>query len=176
MMLCVAEVPPNSIGHYEILREIGRGGMGVVYLGRDTRLNREVAIKALPSDMALDPARLERFGREARALAGLRHQNIAGIYGVEENDSAKYLVLEYVAGETLAEVLDRGALPVGVSIETAVQIAAGVEAAHDAGVVHRDLKPGNTNAATRIRAHCGARGSPRGHAHPTEPGTTVARL
>jgi Tol biopolymer transport system component/predicted Ser/Thr protein kinase len=133
----------ERVGQFEVLRELGRGGMGVVYLARDTRLNREVAIKALPVEMASDPARLERFEREARTLAGLSHPNIAGIYGVEEQDGAKYLVLEFVEGETLADMLDRGPLPVDDAIELAVQIAAGVEAAHEAGVVHRDLKPAN---------------------------------
>jgi len=133
----------TTIGPYEIERELGRGGMGVVYLGRDTRLDRPVAIKALPELLASDPERLARFEREAKTLAQLNHPNVAGIHGVEERDGTRYLVLEYVEGETLAERLDRGALPVDEAIEIAVQIAAGVEAAHDAGVVHRDLKPGN---------------------------------
>jgi len=134
---------PTTIGRYSITRELGRGGMGVVYLGRDTRLDREVAIKALPEHLANDPDRLGRFEREARTLATLNHLNVAGIYGVEEQEGARYLVLEYVEGETLAARLDRGALPVDEALEIAVQIAAGVEAAHEAGVIHRDLKPGN---------------------------------
>jgi eukaryotic-like serine/threonine-protein kinase len=132
-----------QIGPYTITRELGRGGMGVVYLARDARLERDVAIKALPEELAQDPVRLERFEREARAIAGLSHRNIAGIYGVEEQDGAKYLILEYVDGETLADRLDAGALPVDEAIELAGQIAAGVEAAHEAGIVHRDLKPAN---------------------------------
>ena len=132
-----------TLGPYEIAREIGRGGMGVVYLGRDTRLDREVAIKALPVHLAQDPDRLARFEREAKTLAQLNHPNVAGIYGVEEHQGARYLVLEYVAGETLAARLERGALSVDDALEIAVQIAAGVEAAHEAGVIHRDLKPGN---------------------------------
>jgi len=135
--------PPDAIGPYTITRELGRGGMGVVYLGHDTRLDRAVAIKALPEALAQDPERLARFEREARTLASLNHPNIAGIHGVEEHEGARYLVLEYVEGETLAEMLDRGPLPVDEAIELAVQIAAGVEAAHEAGVIHRDLKPGN---------------------------------
>ncbi len=133
----------DRIGPYQITRELGRGGMGVVYLATDTRLDRQVAIKALPPELASDPARLERFEREARTLAQLNHPNLAGIHGVEEQDGSRYLVLEYVEGQTLAETLDRGPLPVDEAIELAVQIAAGVEAAHEAGVVHRDLKPGN---------------------------------
>ncbi len=133
----------DQIGPYSITRELGRGGMGVVYLARDTRLDREVAIKALPAELASDPARLERFEREAKTLAQLNHPNLAGIHGVEEQDGAKYLVLEYVEGETLADRLDRGPLSVDEGVEFAVQIAAGVEAAHEAGVIHRDLKPAN---------------------------------
>ncbi|MGP1273493.1 MAG: protein kinase domain-containing protein [Phycisphaerales bacterium] len=135
--------PPERIGPYTIVRELGRGGMGVVYLATDTRLERAVAIKALPAELASDPARLERFEREAKTLAQLNHPNLAGIYGVEEQDGAKYLVLEFVEGETLADRLDRGPLPIDEAIEYAVQIAAGVEAAHEAGVIHRDLKPAN---------------------------------
>lgn len=134
---------PDRIGPFEVTRELGRGGMGVVYLATDTRLDRQVAIKALPALLASDPARLERFEREARTLASLNHPNLAGIHGVEQQDGALYLVLEYVQGESLAERLDRGPIPADEAVELAVQIAAGVEAAHDAGVVHRDLKPAN---------------------------------
>jgi len=133
----------DTIGPYEVARELGRGGMGVVYLARDTRLDRQVAIKALPEHLASDPDRLGRFEREAKTLAQLNHPNVAGIHGVEEHEGARYLVLEYVEGQTLAARLDRGALPVDEALEIAVQIAAGVEAAHEAGVIHRDLKPGN---------------------------------
>ncbi|MCB9838537.1 MAG: serine/threonine-protein kinase [Phycisphaeraceae bacterium] len=144
--------PPSQIGPYTIDREIGRGGMGVVYLGHDTRLGRNVAIKALPQELAADPARLERFEREARVLAQLNHPNIAGIHGVEEHDGARYLVLEHVQGETLADRIDRGPLPIDEAIEIAVQIAAGIEAAHEAGVIHRDLKPGNVMVTPDGRA------------------------
>jgi eukaryotic-like serine/threonine-protein kinase len=135
--------PPAAIGPYTVAREIGRGGMGVVYLAHDMRLDRAVAIKALPEHLAADPERLARFEREARTLASLSHPNIAGIFGLEEHAGARYLVLELVEGQTLAEMLDRGPLPVDEAIGLAAQIAAGVEAAHEAGVIHRDLKPGN---------------------------------
>ena len=135
--------PPHAIGPYKIQRELGRGGMGVVYLATDTRLDRQVAIKALPSELASDPARLERFEREAKTLAQLNHPNLAGIHGVEEQEGARFLVLEFVEGESLADRLDRGPVPVDEALELAVQIAAGVEAAHEAGVIHRDLKPAN---------------------------------
>jgi len=117
--------------------------MGVVYLGHDTRLDRDVAIKALPEHLAQDPERLRRFEREAKTLATLTHPNVAGIYGVEEHEGRRYLILEYVEGETLADRLDRGALPVDEALEVCAAIATGVEAAHEAGVIHRDLKPGN---------------------------------
>jgi serine/threonine protein kinase len=133
----------KRVGIFDVQREIGRGGMGVVYLATDTRLNRQVAIKALPEHLASDPVRLERFEREAKTLAQLNHSNLAGIHGVEEQDGARYLVLEYVEGPTLADMLDSGPLQALDAIEYAVQIAAGIEAAHEEGVVHRDLKPGN---------------------------------
>jgi len=131
------------LGTYSITREIGRGGMGVVYLARDARLDRDVAIKALPEELAADPDRLARFEREAKTLAQLSHQNIAGIHGIEQQDGQKYLILQYVEGETLGERLARSALPVDEALEIAIEIAAGVEAAHEAGVIHRDLKPDN---------------------------------
>ncbi len=135
--------PPSQIGPYELEREIGRGGMGVVYLARDTRLDRAVAIKSLPPDLLADADRLARFEREARMLASLSHANIAGVYGMEEVDGARYLVMEYVDGEDLSERLRGGALPVDEALHIAKQIARAVEAAHAGGVMHRDLKPAN---------------------------------
>jgi WD40 repeat protein len=132
-----------KLGTYEIVAPLGAGGMGVVYRARDTRLGREVAIKALPDEFAQDPDRLARFEREARLLASLSHANVAGIHGLEVVEGHRYLVLEFVDGETLAARLARGALPVDEAIEVCRQVAAGVEAAHENGVVHRDLKPGN---------------------------------
>jgi len=133
----------EQIGPYTIESEIGRGGMGVVYLATDPRLGRRVAIKALPEELAADASRLERFEREARTLAQLNAPNIAGIHGVEEQDGRRYLVLEFVEGETLADRLDRGPIEPDEAIELATQIARGIAAAHDAGVIHRDLKPAN---------------------------------
>jgi Tol biopolymer transport system component len=134
---------PAKIGPYSIAREIGRGGMGVVYLARDERLDRDVAIKALPDELAADPGRLARFEREARSLAQLNHPNIAGIYGVEEQDGRRFLILEYVEGQTLADRIDSVPLAIDEALELAVEITAGIEAAHGAGVIHRDLKPDN---------------------------------
>ena len=131
------------LGPYEILAPLGAGGMGEVYHARDTRLSREVAIKALPDAFANDIDRLARFQREAQVLASLNHPNIAAIHGLEENNGSRYLALEYVPGETLAERIQRGPLGPEESIEVAQQIAAALEAAHEKGIVHRDLKPAN---------------------------------
>ncbi len=133
----------TKIGGYSIERELGRGGMGVVYLAHDTRLDRRVAVKALPADLAGDPDRLARFQREAKVLASLNHPNIGAIYGLEEADGHRYLVLEYIEGETLAERLRRGPIPLDEALPIARQIAEALEAAHEKGVIHRDLKPGN---------------------------------
>jgi len=135
--------PRTRLGPYEIIAPLGAGGMGEVFRATDPRLGRDVAIKALPPAFSRDPDRLARFEREARLLASLSHTNIAGIHGIEEVDDGRYLVLEFVPGETLAARLTRGPLPPDEAIEIAKQIAAGVEAAHESGVVHRDLKPGN---------------------------------
>jgi len=134
---------PSRIGPYTVEREIGRGGMGVVYLGRDPRLSREVAIKMLPELFSQDPERVQRFEREARLLASLSHPNIAGIHGLEEQEGRRYLVLEYVPGPTLAERIAQGPLPVDDVADVCRQIAAALDAAHESGVIHRDLKPGN---------------------------------
>jgi WD40 repeat protein len=135
--------PGTRLGPYEIVGPLGAGGMGEVFRARDARLSRDVAIKALPPAFALDPERLARFEREARLLASLSHPNIAGIHGLEEVGGTRYLVLEFVDGETLQSRLERGVLPLDEALDVARQVAAGVEAAHEAGVVHRDLKPGN---------------------------------
>ena len=131
------------IGPYRVEREIARGGMGIVYLAHDTRLDRTVALKALPPDVAADPERLGRFEREAKLLASLNHPNIGAIYDVVESEGRRYLALEHIEGETLAQRLSRGALSIPEAIDLCVQIAAGMEAAHERGVIHRDLKPGN---------------------------------
>jgi len=133
----------SKLGSYEVLAPLGRGGMGEVYRARDSKLGRDVAIKALPESFAADPERLARFEREARLLASLSHPNVAGIHGLEEIERRRYLVLELVDGESLAQRLARGALPVAETLDVARQIAAALEAAHERGIVHRDLKPGN---------------------------------
>src|SRR5215470_4013943 len=133
----------SRLGPYEILAPLGRGGMGEVYRAHDARLGRDVAIKALSAEFARDPERLARFRREAQTLAALNHPNIAAIYGLEEAGEAPHLVLELVQGETLAERLARGPLTPREALALGVQVAAAIEAAHERGVVHRDLKPGN---------------------------------
>ena len=123
--------------------KIGEGGMGEVYRARDTQLNREVALKILPDAFATDPERLARFKREAQILASLNHPNIAAIYGIEEAEGTRALVLELVEGPTLADRIAHGAMPVEDALPIARQIADALEAAHEAGVIHRDLKPAN---------------------------------
>jgi eukaryotic-like serine/threonine-protein kinase len=133
----------KSIGPYQILAELGRGGMGEVYRARDAKLNRDVALKILPDLVAGDPERLARFEREAQLLASLNHPNIAAIYGVEDGGPTRALVLELVEGPTLADRLLAGALPVGEALAIARQIADALSTAHEAGIIHRDLKPAN---------------------------------
>jgi eukaryotic-like serine/threonine-protein kinase len=139
----MAVVPGTRIGPDEVVGPIGAGGMGEVYRARDTRLDRDVAIKALPLQFASDPERLARFEREAKVLALLNHPNIGALYGLEEVAGAKYLVLECIAGESLADRLKNGALPVHDALAIARQICDALDAAHEKGIIHRDLKPAN---------------------------------
>jgi len=139
----MALVSGSRFGPYEIAGEIGAGGMGVVYLARDTKLAREVAIKVLPKSMASDSERLARFDREAKTLASLNHPNIAQIYGLEESDGTTALILELVEGPTLEDRIAEGTVPVAEALDIAMQIANALEAAHGQGIVHRDLKPAN---------------------------------
>jgi len=135
--------PGIRLGPYEITAPIGAGGMGEVYRARDPRLGRDVAIKILPTDLSADADRLRRFEQEARAAAALSHPNILAVYDIGQHDSAPYIVSELLAGETLRERLNGGALPVRKAVDYAVQIAHGLVAAHEKGIVHRDLKPEN---------------------------------
>jgi len=133
----------RQLGPYEIGAPLGAGGMGEVYRAKDSRLDREVAIKVLPEALARDPDRVARFQREAKVLASLNHPHIAAIYGFEEANSVRFLVLELVEGETLADRLKIGPLPVDEALGVCKQIAEAVESAHELGVIHRDLKPAN---------------------------------
>jgi serine/threonine-protein kinase len=135
--------PGDRLGPYEITAHIGEGGMGTVYRATDVKLGRDVAIKVLPEAVAADADRLARFDREARTLASLNHPNIAVLYGLEGTESSTALVMEFVAGPTLADVIGRGPVPIDDALPIAKQIAEALEAAHELGIVHRDLKPAN---------------------------------
>src|SRR5678816_3389952 len=135
--------PGTRLGVYEIVAAIGAGGMGEVYKAKDTRLDRFVAVKVLPELFASDAERLARFEREAKTLAALNHLNIAHIYGIEESNGTRALVMELVEGETLADRIARGPIPLDEALPVAKQIAEALEAAHEQGIVHRDLKPAN---------------------------------
>ena len=133
--------PGTKLAQYEVVEAIGAGGMGEVYRARDTKLGRDVAIKVLPEEFARDKERLDRFEREARLLARLNHSNIATLHGLEEHDGQKFLVMELVEGETLAERIARGRIPVDEAIPLFSQIAEGLEAAHEEAIIHRDSPP-----------------------------------
>jgi serine/threonine protein kinase len=135
--------PGTRLGHYEIQVLLGEGGMGEVYRGRDTRLNRTLAIKVIPRALSSDPARQQRFEREARAISALQHPNICTLYDVGHQDGNHYLVMEYLEGETLARRLQKGRLSLDLTLRYATEIADALDAAHRKGVVHRDLKPAN---------------------------------
>ena len=132
-----------QLGSYEITALLGKGGMGEVYRARDLKLKREVAIKILPDEFSRDADRVSRFQREAEVLAALNHPNIANIFDLEEQNGSRYLVLELVEGDTLADRIGRGPIPVDETLETAKQICEALEAAHEKGIIHRDLKPAN---------------------------------
>ena len=141
------------LGPYEILGALGAGGMGEVYRARDTKLNRDVALKILPDAFARDPDRLARFTREAQTLASLNHSNIGAIYGIEESGDVRALVMELVEGEDLSQRIARlrapgasarqAGIPLDEALPIAKQIAEALEAAHEQGIIHRDLKPAN---------------------------------
>ena len=133
----------TTVSHYKIIGKLGEGGMGVVYRAHDSQLGREVAIKVLPELFTQDEERLARFEREARMLAALDHANIASIYGLEEQDGKRFLIMQLAEGETLQERIAHGPIPVQESLKIARQIAEALESAHAKGIIHRDLKPAN---------------------------------
>src|SRR5271157_3069500 len=139
----MALTPGTKLGPYEIQSPLGAGGMGEVYRARDSRLERDVALKVLPELFTLEPDRLRRFEQEARAVAALNHPNILAVFDIGQHNGSPFLVSELLEGETLRAVLDRGAIPQRKTIEYGVQIAHGLAAAHEKGIVHRDLKPEN---------------------------------
>src|SRR5262245_36472822 len=133
----------SRLGPYEVVALIGAGGMGEVYRARDTKLNRDVAVKVLPELFAADPERLARFQREAQVLASLNHPNIAHIHGLEDDGAIRALVMELVEGDDLAQRLTRAPIALADALPIARQIAEALEAAHEQGIIHRDLKPAN---------------------------------
>ena len=137
--------PGTRLGVYQVAEKIGAGGMGEVYRARDTKLDRDVALKVLPDTFASDPERLARFQREAKVLASLNHPNIGSIYGFEEDETegTRALVLELIEGPTLADLIGQGPMTIEVALPIARQIAEALEAAHEQGIIHRDLKPAN---------------------------------
>ena len=133
----------QKVGSFEIVEIIGRGGMGVVYLAHDTRLDRSVAVKSIPAELQASLTAQARFQREAKLLASLNHPNIAVIHEIVEEKKSGYLILEYIPGETLAERIAREPLNLEEALSIGQQVAEAVSAAHEKGIVHRDLKPGN---------------------------------
>ena len=143
--------PGTKLGAYEVLSQLGSGGMGEVYLARDTKLGRDVALKVLPAEVSADPARLARFQREARTVAALNHPNIVTLHAVEESEGAPFLVMERVDGRPLGDVIPAAGWPVAKILDVAVPIADALAAAHGKGIVHRDLKPANVMLTSDAR-------------------------
>ena len=164
----------TKLGPYEIESALGAGGMGEVYRARDTRLDRTVAIKILPSHLSSNPEAKQRFEREARAISSLNHPHICTLHDVGYQDATDYLVMEFLEGETLADRLRRGPLPLQQVLKYGVEIGAGLEKAHRTGVVHRDLKPGNI-MLTKFGAKTGRPTSERPHFSQADFGTNVGR-
>lgn len=131
------------LGRYKIIKKIGTGGMGEVYLGEDSKLNRKIALKTLPADVGTDSERMRRFTREAKSASALNHPNIITIYEINDEDESPFIAMEYVEGETLGKIIKRGPAELAAAVDIAVQVASALAAAHDAGVVHRDVKPDN---------------------------------
>jgi serine/threonine protein kinase len=139
----LALTPGSRLGPYEVITSLGVGGMGEVFRARDSKLNRDVALKVLPDSLSNDPDRFARFTREAQTLAALNHPNIAHVHGFEEAGGVRALVMELVEGEDLSQRIARGAIPLDEVLPIARQIAEALEAAHEQGIIHRDLKPAN---------------------------------
>ena len=133
----------TKLGPYEIQEPLGAGGMGEVYLARDTRLGRDVAVKVLPAHLSSNPELRQRMEREARAISSLNHPHICTLHDIGSQDGLDFLVMEHLEGETLADRLTRGPLPLDEALKIAIQIADALDKAHSRGIVHRDLKPAN---------------------------------
>src|SRR5258708_24930343 len=163
--------PGTHLGPYEITAPLGAGGMGEVYRARDTRLERDVAIKILPAQLSSDPVRKQRFQREAKTISSLNHTHICALHDIGSQDGIDYLVMECVEGETLAKRLEKGPLPLEQVLKVGAQIADALDNAHRSGVVHRDLKPGNVMVTSS-----GAKLLDFGLAKPAVPVTSMATL
>ena len=133
----------QKLGPYEIIEKAGAGGMGEIFKANDPRLNRTVAIKVLPSNIAGSPELRERFEREAKAISSLNHAHICTLYDIGHENGVEYLVMEFLEGETLSARLSRGPIPYEEMLQISIQIASGLDAAHNKGLIHRDLKPEN---------------------------------
>src|SRR5215210_6215855 len=133
----------TRLGRYEIRSSIGKGGMGEVYLAQDTQLERTIALKTLPPDVASDLQRMHRFVREAKAAAALSHPNIAHVYEIGEAEGTTFIAMEYVEGQTLRQYLKKRGLMLSEALDIASQVASALSEAHDAGIIHRDIKPEN---------------------------------
>ena len=133
----------QTLGHYRILDQLGAGGMGEVYRAEDLTLRRQVALKVLPPDLAASQERLERFQREAEALAALDHPNIVTIHSVEESEGIRFLTMQLVEGKILSELIPKGGMSLERVFDVAIPLADALATAHERGVIHRDLKPGN---------------------------------
>src|SRR2546425_5157553 len=138
-----AQVLSETLSHYRIISKLGSGGMGEVYLAQDTRLGRNVALKILPADVAADESRMKRFVQEAKAASALNHQNIITIYEIGEAKSTHYIATEFVDGVTLRQKIRQAALSASEALDVAIQVCSALAAAHEAGIVHRDIKPDN---------------------------------
>ena len=164
----------QTLSHFKITAKLGEGGMGEVYRAEDTKLGREVAIKVLPQAFVEDADRLARFEREAKVLASFNHPNIAGIYEVGQQDETHFLVMELAHGDTLAKRIERGPIPIEEALPLALQIARGLEQAHEQGIVHRDLKPANVVVEAASSVKILDFGLAKAWVGPSEPGSGLS--
>ncbi|MDZ7692840.1 MAG: serine/threonine-protein kinase [Balneolaceae bacterium] len=166
---------PSPLLHYKIHEKLGEGGMGIIYLADDTKLKRKVALKFLPTHVSVDPEERLRFKQEAQAAAALNHPNIAQVYAIEEIEQELFIVMEYVDGRELRKILDESELTLEDKERIALEIARGIQVAHDQGIIHRDIKSSNImmDSAGRVKIMDFGLARIQGSEHITKPGTTV---